>query len=393
MCFTIGYGFVRFPDAGILDAGFSSPADGSAASTDGQMYTAMRQPADGSDLQQNESSASTVLPEMQTTSEDAFLTETSQPSKGSNGKDSSKRPVYTVQKNDLNSESKAGLEATKDNQKSVEDKSKDNSKALEDAPAVNNPADEQESPDDAANNPLEQDEPLMANKDSNDGIQDNSLPIESTQDPLPVVGPLESDLPQIQVPANPPEPEPIVEPEPLTESDPAPEQAPETAPSKEKTVEDYWNEFHDSINDSLQESSPKDDSAADSTNQSAAEKEPEAAPAPLTIPSDPNAKEIPPRVREKKSANKDALTRPALEVPKKDESKKSDDKVIPVETFPLDDKLPQSVSYTTETPQELYDPFGFKVPASGAMIVKRLPPIENSVEPIYNNNQMERFAL
>ena len=60
MCFTIGYGFVRFPDAGILDAGFSSPADGSAASTDGQMYTAMRQPADGSDLQQNESSASTV---------------------------------------------------------------------------------------------------------------------------------------------------------------------------------------------------------------------------------------------------------------------------------------------------------------------------------------------
>ena len=53
----------------------------------------------------------------------------------------------------------------------------------------------------------------------------------------------------------------------------------------------------------------------------------------------------------------------------------------------------QKVNYTADCQQEPYDPFGLKIPETGQIIVRRLPPVENSVDPIYNNAQLDRFAL
>ena len=392
MCFTISYGLVRFPDDGILDAaqGVDSPSP-----SEPQTAEVWKPPVDGASLKQLKYPAASVLPEQQAPSTGLFVEETAPTSSNDESGDIN-NPVENESEPKFNPEPEAD--------KSSEEASNNSS---DNASVADAPADKSESVSEAApsndtelpgleNAPEEQTDSLTLIGIPDDDVHTDSMPIEVEDNPLPTLDPLDSDIPPVQVPSSLTEAEKVFESE--QNEDPAfePEIEPDMSmtPEQEQAVEDYWNKNLDGIdvsNDSAPEK--EDESATDSASEQ--EKQTPAASAPATIPSDPNAQEIPARNREKKPANQGALTLPALDEPQNVEPKsgRPDTGTIPLETFPLDTNEVQPVDFITNSQVEPFDPFGIKVPDSGQIIVRRLPPIENSVDPIYNNAQLDRFAL
>lgn len=392
MCFTISYGLVRFPDAGILDAAQS--VDSPSAP---QMAEVWKPPVDGSALRQDNSPAASVLPEETTPSKNLFVEETTQTSANDAADSNNESGALN---NPFENEPERNSNPEPEADKSSEDANKN---ASDNASVADAPADKSECASETApsndtelpglENDSEDELTLIGIPD--DDVHSDSMPIETEDNPLPTLDPLDSDIPPVQVPSSLTEAEKEFEPE--QKEDPAfePENDPDMSmtPEQEQAVEDYWNKNLDGIDISNDSTSEKEgESATDSA--SAQEKQTPAA-SPVAIPSDPNAQEIPARNREKKPANQDALTLPALDDPQNVEpqSVRPDTGTIPLETFPLDANNVQPVNYTTNSQLEPYDPFGIRVPDSGQIIVRRLPPIEKSIEPIYNNAQLDRFAL
>lgn len=386
MCFTISYGLVQFPDAGILDA---APAP--ALSEDGK-HIVNKQSADGTPVQLEQSSESSAPSETPALSSELFQTESSNPpTKGSDaspvGNDAADNSVNNDQDDNLNEESNdAGLNSANENGNPTDIDS--NGDALESS------HDETESQDPELptpeSNSVEPADNLGLDGITENDIPDDSSPIETAQNPLPNLDQSDVTVPTIIVDQVPPEPEPLLDPEPM---DPEEFPMPESEPESDRPSDD-------SLGKELTDNSP--DNAISSNNDnpqndsnSATEKQTANASGLIDIKSDPNAQEIPPSYREKKSANSDALTQPAVESPQNYRSNENlpTTGTIPIETFPLDiDDYPQKADYTIDY-QEPYDKYGFDIPATGPIVVKRLPPIENSVDPIYNNAQLDRFAL
>lgn len=380
MCFTISYGLVRFPDAGLLDA---APARivVTDASPDSQATprTSLRPTFDGSALQVNEPLASTALEEPQTPSDELFETEQTTPlaeetvDSASDNK-ASEKTADKAQENKKKKSNKGGSKS-KENKKSVEPEAKESELPNLESETVNSAAENNDS------------QPLIGIPD--DQLPpDDSMPIKSDGDPLPNLDKTDSDIPSIFVDNNPPETDlgPMSEPEPVEQDELS---IPEMSPEEEKSVDDYWNTIFD---ESAQAN--KDKSTAEEASSEPEKKTPKTT-APTEIKTDPNAQEIPARNREQKPANQDALTLPALDEPPIDAPNPNlpDTGTIPMESFPLDASATQKVNYTVDYQQEPYDPFGINVPETGEIVVKRLPSIENSVDPIYNNAQLDRFAL
>ncbi len=404
MCFTISYGLVRFPEAGILDA---APTQ----STSFVVYTSNLQPTDGSALQPIETPAST-LPETTASSNDLFESQPSLTAKTpsrSSDVDVSNKPVENATEN-----------STPD-QVADSESADANANPAANASAAEAPADKSESASEKADSdfaelpgldsaPEEQADTMKEQADTmtlidipedDYSIHDDEMPIETDQDPLPPLDSFESDVPQIQVPSDPTDVEQTFVPE--QEMEPAPEPAIDTdfdmTPEEEQSVDDYWDTYlNNELSDKAHEtaaSSNNDKSSNVSESGSSNEKQKDVFAAPAAIQSDPNAQVIPPRNREQKSANTDALTLPALDEPQNPAptANQPETGTIPLESFPLDASAMQKVNYTVECQQEPYDKFGFNIPAVGPIVVRRLPSVENSVDPIYNNAQLDRFAL
>ncbi len=398
MCFTISYGLVRFPDDGILDAaqGVDSPSP-----SEPQMAEVWKPPVDGASLKQLKYPAASVLPEQQAPSTGLFVEQSTPTS--ANG-DFASNDESGALNNPVEKESEPQSNPEPEADKSSEEANKNSS---DNASAADASADKSESVAEAApsndtelpgleNAPEEQEEINLIGIPDDD-VHTNSMPIEVEDNPLPTLDPLDSDIPPVQVPSSLTEAEKAFEPEQNEEPPFEPEIDSDMTmtPEQEQAVDDFWNKKLDGIEISNDSTSEKEDkSAADSA--SVQEKQTPAASAPFTIPSDPNAQEIPARNREKKPANQGALTLPALDEPQNvaPKSGRPDTGTIPLETFPLDtndDVKP--VNFTTNSQVEPFDPFGIRVPEAGQIVVRRLPPIENSVDPIYNNAQLDRFAL
>lgn len=394
MCFTISYGIVRFPNAGILDAAQSS----ALSSTDRSEFkqTTLRMTADGSALLQDESPAATVLEESQATSEELFTEQTTPPAENAvDAKTENDAPEATANKAPENKKKKS----SKGGSKAKESKKSDASASTADA--ADNAVDAPKATEfNESELPTLESEPVnsAAEKDNSQELigipndksdQDNFMPIETDQDPLPQLDKNDQEIPSIFVDNNSlgTEPEPLSDPEPPMQEDLS---IPEMTPEAEKSVEDYWNTVFD-------ENAPanKEKSLADSGASSAPEKKTPKTAAPTEIKTDPNAQEIPPRNRETKPANTDVLTLPALDEPQnvKPNVNQPDTGTIPMESFPLDASAVQQVDYTVDYQQEPFDQLGFDIPETGPVVVKRLPSVENSVDPIYNNAQLDRFAL
>lgn len=386
MCFTISYGIIRFPNAGILDAAQSSEL----SSTDSSMSsrTALKPTIDGSALQVNE--PSTVLAEPQTPSKELFE---SQPTTAPVEDAADSKPEIEAADNNASAEPE-NKKASDNKKKKSNDKNKSNKKS--DEPQINEsdlpmpePINEPEPADNKSEEPQDDSAGLIGIPDVDQAEHDDSMPIKTDKDPLPNLDKNDADIPSIFVDNNLPESElgPLSEPEPVEQDDLS---IPEPTPEEEKSVDDYWNTIFDES-----EQSNKDKSKTDAVASSEPEKQTPKTTAPTEIPTDPNAQEIPPHNRETKPANQDALTQPALDEPQNPapNANQPDTGTIPMESFPLDASAMQKVNYTVDYQQEPYDPFGFNVPETGEIIVKRLPPIENSVDPIYNNAQLDRFAL
>ena len=393
MCFTISYGLVRFPDDGILDA-----AQGVDSQSAPQMAEVWKPPVDGSVLKQDKSPAASVLPEQQTPSTGLFV-EQSAPTSAND--DSASNDESGDFNNPVENESEPQSNPEPEADKSSEEANKNSS---DNASVADAPADKSESASESApsndaqlpglENAPEEEVTLIGIPD--DDVHSDSMPIETEDNPLPTLDPLDSDIPPVQVPSSLTEAEKVFEQEQNEEPAFEPEVDPDMTmtPEQEQAVDDYWSKKLDGIEISNDSTSEKaDESATDSASEQ--EKQTPAASAPVAIPSDPNAQEIPARNREKKPANQDALTLPALDEPQNVEPKsgRPDTGTIPLETFPLDTNEVQPVNFTTNSQVEPFDPFGIKVPDGGQIIVRRLPPIEKSIEPIYNNAQLDRFAL
>ncbi|MBR5160555.1 MAG: hypothetical protein IKS45_10195 [Thermoguttaceae bacterium] len=404
MCFTISYGLVRFPEAGILDA---APTQ----STSYVVHTSNLQPTDGSALQPIESPAST-LPETTVSSDDLFESQpslTAKTSSRSAGVDASDKPVENAAEN------------TTPEQGADSETADANANPADNASAADAPADKSESASEKADSDIaelpgldsastEQADTMKEQTDTmtlidipedDYSIHDDEMPIETDQDPLPPLDSFDSDVPQIQVPSNPSDVEQTFAPE--QEMEPAPEPAIDSdfdmTPEQEQSVDDYWDTY---LNNELSDKAPKAEAPAKTDNSSnvsqsgsSNEKQNDVTAAPAAIQSDPNAQVIPPRNREQKSANTGALTLPALDEPQTPapSANQPETGTIPLESFPLDSAAVQPVNYTSETLQEPRDSFGFNIPAVGPIVVRRLPSVENSVDPIYNNAQLDRFAL
>ena len=390
MCFTISYGLVRFPDDGILDA-----AQGVDSSSAPQMAEVWKPPVDGSTLKQDKSPAASVLPEQQAPSTELFVEESvptsaNDASASNNESGAFNNSVEKESEPKSNPEPEASAEANKNSSDNV---------SVADAPADKSESVSETTPSSDAQLPGLENAPedeLTLIGIPDDDVHSDSMPIETEDNPLPTLDPLDSDIPPVQVPSSLTEAEKAFEPEQNEEPPFEPEIDPDMSmtPEQEQAVEDYWSRNLDGIDVSNDSTSEKEDESA-TDSASAQEKQTPAASAPVAIPSDPNAQEIPARNREKKPANQDALTLPALDEPQNVEPKsvRPDTGTIPLETFPLEANNVQPVNFTTNSQLEPYDPFGIRVPDSGQIIVRRLPPIEKSIEPIYNNAQLDRFAL
>ena len=396
MCFTISYGLVRFPEAGILDAAQGSVSSGA------QKEIVLKPTEDGSAFSEDAPSVSSALSASNASSDELFITEsTTPPTKGisdsqpdndssadNNALDSnlnSNESSDSVPTNSANNSSDKALtvDVTADKAENNSEKSESNDAQLS---AM------EDSSEDKANEQADSLD-LISVPDNDYIAQDNSMPIEADTDPLQDIGPLESDIAPILVPSVPPASEETMEPKQNTK--PISESGLEPMPNSEQSKDDIWEQYLKENSPTQRLSSDIDNSQTDSTSSSTTEKNSQKNSEPTTIKTDPIAQEIPARNREMKPANKDALTRPAVNEPQNDSSNGTIQKsgTIPIETFPLDLNEPtQKTNYTIEY-NEPYDKYGFDIPATGQIFVKRFPSVENSVDPIYNNAQLDRFAL
>lgn len=395
MCFTISYGLVRFPDAGILDAAQGvRPQD--AGSSAPQKTEVLKPTVDGSTVQQNAPPASTALPENKATQDDLFVTEsTTRPAKGAevcnaengycsipvdNPQDNASTGESNGEKNAANESGNSDLGST-----SSVPANKTESVTEESAPKDAELPTLENEPDNNSN-----EQTLIGIPDDDKSAQDDSMPIETDLNPMPITDSLNSEVPSVIVDHNPP----AIEPEPLSVDEPMQDELsiPGMTPEQEQTTEKYWDDYFKENSPSNSLSSNKDSAPSDTVTT---ENQPPAVPEPTTIKTDPNAQDIPAKNREQKSANKDAVTLPALDDPQNvaPNANQPDTGTIPLESFPLDASTIQNVNFTAECQQEPYDPFGFNIPATGPIVVKRLPSVDNSVDPIYNNAQLDRFAL
>ncbi len=400
MCFTISYGLVRFPEAGILDA-----AQGSVSSGE-QKEIVLKPTEDGSALSEDAPPVSSALPASNTSSDELFITEsTTPPTKGlsdsqsdndssadNNALDSnlnSNESSDSVSTNSANNSADKALtvDVTADNAENNSEKSESNGAQV---------SAKEDNSEDKTNEQVDSLD-LISVPDNDYSAQDNSMPIETDTDPLQDIGPLESDIAPIQVPSVPPASEETMEPKQNTEptSEPISEFGLEPMSNSEQSKDDIWEQYLKENSPTNNLSSDIDNSQTDTASSSTTEKDNQKNSEPTTIKTDPNAQEIPARNREMKPANKDALTRPAVNEPQNDSSNGTIQKsgTIPIETFPLDLNEPmQKTNYTIDY-NEPYDKYGFDIPATGPIVVKRFPSVENSVDPIYNNAQLDRFAL
>ncbi len=391
MCFTISYGLVRFPDAGILDAAQGVGPQVAGASSESQKTEVLKPTIDGSVPQQEESSVTSALPEEQAISEDLYVTQpttaikemadSASDKEASENKESSEKAAEKAPENKKKKSNKGGS------------KSKESKKSA-DIPAdkTENAPEKSESKDDQlptlesepVSLPVENVDPVLIGIPDNDkSAQDDSMPIESDLNPLPMIDPLNSEIPSVIVDNGPSTPKPETE-TPEQDALSIPEMTPDDSQSTEKFWDDYFNE-----------NAPSNALPTNKDNAPAETVQPPVAPEPMVIKADPNAHDIPAKSREKKSANKDALTLPGLDDPQnvRPNADQPDTGTIPMESFPLDASATQKVNYTVECQQEPYDSYGFNIPATGPIIVRRLPSTENSIDPIYNNAQLDRFAL
>ena len=400
MCFTISYGLVRFPDAGILDA---APNTALSSTDNATESTSCKLPTDGTALLQDESASQNALPETEATSDDLFVTQQATPpvkgaveSKADN--DASAKEAGKAQENKKKKSNKGG------------NKSKENKKTPDNASTADIPADKTEnvpekSESEESDLPNLESETVNSVADNDKSVEpigvpdndkstvDDSMPIATDVNPIPVIDPITSDIPSVIVDHDfgASEPGPLSDSDdPIQEDISIPEMAPES-----NLIDDLWNDNPNENVPSGAATSNVDNVTTDNENASISEEQTTKAPEPTTIKTDPNAQEIPPRNREPQPVNQGALTLPALDEPQNvnPNPNQPDTGTIPLESFPLDASAAQKVNYTVECQQEPYDSLGFDIPATGQIVVKRLPPIENSVEPIYNNDQLDRFAL
>ena len=363
----------------------------------------MKMPTDGTALLQDESASQNALPETEATSEDLFVTQQTAPpvkesveSKADN--DASDKEASKAQENKKKKSNKSG------------NKSKENKKTQDNASTADIPADKQENVPEKSE-PKDSDLPNLESEtvnsaaDNNDSVEpigvpdndkstvDDSMPIASDVNPIPAIDPLTSDIPSVIVDHDfgASEPGPLSDSDdPIQEDLSIPEMAPES-----NIIDDLWNDNPNENVPSGSATSNVDNAPTDNGNSSISEEQTTKAPEPTAIKTDPNAQEIPPRNREPQPVNQGALTLPALDEPQNvnPNPNQPDTGTIPLESFPLDASAAQRVNYTAEYQQEPYDSLGFDIPATGPIAVKRLPSIENSVDPIYNNAQLDRFAL
>lgn len=400
MCFTISYGLVRFPDAGILDA---APNTALSSTDNATTCTSMKMPTDGTELLQDESASQTALPETEATSDDLFVTQQTTPpvkevaeSKVDN--DASAKEANKAQENKKKKSNKGG------------NKSKENKKTSDNASTADIPADKPENvpekseskesdlpnlESETVNSAADNDEfiELIGVPDNDKSTDDDSLPIKTDVNPIPAIDPITSDIPSVIVDHDfgASEPGPLSDSDdPIQEDISIPEMAPES-----NIIDDLWNDNPNENVPSGAATSNVDNAPTDNGNASISEEQTTKAPEPTTIKTDPNAQEIPPRNREPQPVNQGALTLPALDEPQNvnPNPNQPNTGTIPLESFPLDASAAQRVNYTVQYQQEPHDSLGFNIPASGPIVVKRLPSIENSVDPIYNNAQLDRFAL
>lgn len=389
MCFTICYGLVRFPETGILDA-----ASSSGLSTDEQTVVVMKQIEDGSDMQIIESPAP-ALSEPQASSNELYDLESTQPvtNGATTGSDASDNPVESASELNSNPKSDSGLSTPEANKNSANRSTEKAEKPSKPAESNDSKLPAQEGAADDQTDTLT----LIGIPDDESDFPANSMPIETDQDPLPKLDPIDPEIPPIQVPASLSEPEKPIEPEQSEKTTPESELDPDMTmtPEEEQSVEDYWDKNLAGIDLANDLTFDNEDESSTNSVSSSTEKQTPSGSEPVVIQSDPNAQVIPPRNRKQTSANQDALTQSAVNESQNSATKSSrpDTGTIPLETFSLDAEVVQPVNYTTKNPQELHDTLGFDIPATGPIIVKRLPPIEKSIEPIYNNAQLDRFAL
>lgn len=418
MCFTISYGLLHFPEAGILDA-----AQDSASTTDSLTVQVMKQTTDGTPIQVEETSFTTALPETQTPSKDLFETQSDSTSMNDSAnsdnassaeKDSSKSAdnASAAKSSKTKTESKpkkaksdSAKQPAKENKTSASETKPEKTESDADKQSAKEnkkPVQENEQPAPESmpvNQTVEQDNSqlFIEAPSADDFIPDDSIPIESDINPMPpMIDPIETDIPPIIVDDNisltDQNVEPITEPE-IPQEEPI--QVPDLPEDDSQTVTKLWDNYisEDSTSKNLESNNN------DSPSSFEADQKP-AMPEPPVIQTDPNAQEIPPQTREKMAPNKDAFTQPAInEQPNNvPNPNRPNTGTIPLETFPIDSAAndpaaTQRVNYTVDCQQEPYDPFGFKVPIIGPIVVRRLPSVDNSVDPIYNNAQLDRFAL
>lgn len=429
MCFTISYGLLHFPEAGILDA-----AQQTSSTTDSQSFQVMKQTADGTSIQVEETSFSTALPETQTPNKDLFdsqsnSTPTSDSTNSENAssaeKDSqkptdnasaAKSPKTKTESKPKKAKSDVAKQSAKENKQPAKENKQPDEENKQPVPeskpektesdAVQQPAAESNQPDpeNKPNNQTEEQDDsqfFIEAPSDDDFIPDESLPIESDINPMPpMVDTTESDIPPIIVDDNISLTEqnvgPITEPD-IQEEEPI--QVPEMPEDDSQTVKDLWKNYISEDSPSKNLESNNNNTPIDSNSPFEADQKP-VLPEPPVIQSDPNAQEIPPRNREKALPNKDAFTKPAINEQQNNvpNPNRPNTGTIPLETFPIDSAAndpatTQRINYTVDCQQEPYDPFGFKVPIIGPIVVRRLPSVDNSVDPIYNNAQLDRFAL
>lgn len=417
MCFTISYGLLHFPEAGILDAAQET------SSSDPQTVQVMRQTTDGTPIQIEETSFSTALPETQTTSKELFesLSDSTSKSDSVNSDNASNAEKDSPKSADNASDEKSQSTKTESKSKKAksdaakqsakESKSKKAKSDVDNQPVQESKPDKAES--DAAQQPATENKPnnqteeqddslfIIEAPSSDDFIPDDSLPIDSDINPLPTaIDATDSDIPPIIVDdslsLSDQNVEPLTVPD-IPEDEPI--QIPDMPEDESQTVKEKWKNYITDDSSSKNVESNNNNSPIESTSPSEADQKP-ASPEPPVIKSDPNAQEIPPRNREMKAPNKDALMQPAINEQQNNvpNPNRPNTGTIPLETFPIDSaandsEAMQRVNYTVDCQQEPYDPFGFKVPIIGPIVVRRLPSVDNSVDPIYNNAQLDRFAL
>ena len=403
MSFTISYGLVRFPEAGILDNSGSVAAQSPTLAADqdsapAQKVVAWKPTENGEAPAVNQSEEPSVLSQPQVETESLFIPQTPAPItdefSAPQTEPQESNATHSAPSEDGNAEA-ADPFAASDNQNAGDQETNQTVNAennettnTEQAQDESTSAQTDSSSDDVAgNSQLDQIKSNVIPPVDN-CVQEERMPIKIDEPPMPEVDSIDPDLPLIvvgegdtQVPAiddGMEAPAPIVEPE--------------------QTTDEYWDKVlnSDPPAQNADSKEPKT-TASDSTSQDESVQGGTLntlTPSPII--SDPNAREIPPSIRQKPGNANSEISQPTYEKSERKSSNPSDTDTLPIETFSLET---QQVSYTvqenvqhTDVSQPV-DSLGFDIPPTGPIVTRRLPSIQNAIDPIYNNVQMNRFAL